>query len=60
MLFIDLNLWQMSMESGQRIVIALQDYEPFGDNDLLLEKDQEYILINASHSDWWTVKNCEG
>uniref|UniRef100_A0A8C4EEC3 non-specific protein-tyrosine kinase n=1 Tax=Dicentrarchus labrax TaxID=13489 RepID=A0A8C4EEC3_DICLA len=36
---------------GQRMVIALQDYTPLGDDDLPLLKDQEYILINSSHTD---------
>uniref|UniRef100_A0A8C4EF28 non-specific protein-tyrosine kinase n=1 Tax=Dicentrarchus labrax TaxID=13489 RepID=A0A8C4EF28_DICLA len=45
---------------GQRMVIALQDYTPLGDDDLPLLKDQEYILINSSHTDWWTVQNDKG
>ncbi|KAM7000292.1 tyrosine-protein kinase ITK/TSK [Tautogolabrus adspersus] len=44
-------------EEGQRTVIALQDYTPLGDDDLPLHKDQEYILINSSHSDWWAVED---
>uniref|UniRef100_A0A3B3U4K8 Tyrosine-protein kinase n=1 Tax=Poecilia latipinna TaxID=48699 RepID=A0A3B3U4K8_9TELE len=36
------------------MVIALQDYTPQRDDDLPLQKDQEYRLINSSHSDWWT------
>lgn len=47
-------------DTGQRMVVALQDYTPAGDDDLPLEKDQEYILINGSHSDWWAVKNDRG
>lgn len=44
----------------QRMVIALEDYTPHGDNDLPLHKDHEYILINSSYSDWWAVKNDRG
>lgn len=49
-----------SQGEGQRMVIALEDYTPQSDDDLALQKDQEYILINSSHSDWWTVKNDRG
>lgn len=46
--------------SGQRTVIALQDYTPLGDDDLPLQKDQEYTLINGTHADWWAVSNDKG
>uniref|UniRef100_UPI0037E8AFCC tyrosine-protein kinase ITK/TSK n=1 Tax=Semicossyphus pulcher TaxID=241346 RepID=UPI0037E8AFCC len=44
----------------QRTVIALQDYTPLGDDDLPLQKDQEYMLINSSHSEWWAVEDDQG
>lgn len=47
-------------DAGQRMVIALQDYKPDGDDDLPLHKDQEYNLINSSNSDWWTVEDDKG
>ncbi|XP_010864158.1 tyrosine-protein kinase ITK/TSK isoform X1 [Esox lucius] len=47
-------------DAGQRVVIALQDYSPHGDTDLPLHKDQEYILTDSSHHDWWTVQDCRG
>ncbi|XP_041654015.1 tyrosine-protein kinase ITK/TSK [Cheilinus undulatus] len=47
-------------DEGQRIVIALQDYTPLRDDDLPLQKDQEYILINSLHSDWWAVVDNRG
>uniref|UniRef100_A0A3P8STG9 Tyrosine-protein kinase n=1 Tax=Amphiprion percula TaxID=161767 RepID=A0A3P8STG9_AMPPE len=47
-------------DSGQQIIIALQDYTALGDNDLSLQKDQEYTLINNSHPDWWTVQDDGG
>lgn len=47
-------------DSGQRVVIALQDYTPYGDEDLPLRKDQEYILISSSHPDWWAVQDDKG
>ncbi|KAI3351928.1 hypothetical protein L3Q82_020758, partial [Scortum barcoo] len=46
--------------AGQRMVIALQDYTPLGDDDLPLQKDQEYTLINCSHADWWAVRDDQG
>ncbi|XP_074530436.1 tyrosine-protein kinase ITK/TSK [Halichoeres trimaculatus] len=47
-------------EEGQRIVIALQDYTPIGVDDLPLQKDHEYVLINGSHADWWAVEDGVG
>ncbi|XP_072252167.1 tyrosine-protein kinase ITK/TSK [Leuresthes tenuis] len=47
-------------DSGQQWVIALQDYTAIGDDDLSLQKDQEYLLINSSHSDWWAVQDDKG
>uniref|UniRef100_H3CC38 Tyrosine-protein kinase n=1 Tax=Tetraodon nigroviridis TaxID=99883 RepID=H3CC38_TETNG len=45
---------------SERIVIAVQDFLPSGDKDLPLEKDHEYVLINSSNTDWWTVRNGNG
>ncbi|TWW55188.1 Tyrosine-protein kinase ITK/TSK [Takifugu flavidus] len=45
---------------SERIVIALQEYVPSRDTDLPLEKGHEYILINKSNIDWWTVRNGNG
>uniref|UniRef100_A0A674P4E6 Tyrosine-protein kinase n=1 Tax=Takifugu rubripes TaxID=31033 RepID=A0A674P4E6_TAKRU len=45
---------------SERIVIALQEYVPSRDTDLPLEKGHEYILINKSNIDWWTVRNSNG
>ncbi|XP_017275166.1 tyrosine-protein kinase ITK/TSK [Kryptolebias marmoratus] len=47
-------------DSGQQLVVALQDYQPQGDDDLPLQKDQEYLLISSSHLDWWTVQDDTG
>lgn len=47
-------------DGGPRMVIALQDYMPLRDDDLPLKKDQEYVLINSSHCDWWAVENDQG
>ena len=56
-----LYLWKTELQdSGQQWVIALQDYTAIGDDDLSLQKDQEYLLINRSHSDWWAVQDDKG
>ncbi|XP_039975422.1 tyrosine-protein kinase ITK/TSK isoform X2 [Xiphias gladius] len=47
-------------DAGQRVVIALQNYTPLGDDDLPLQKDQEYVLIKSSHPDWWAVQDSQG
>ncbi|XP_061582367.1 tyrosine-protein kinase ITK/TSK [Cololabis saira] len=47
-------------DSGVQMVIALQDYTPLGDDDLPLQKDREYLLINSCHSDWWSVQDDRG
>uniref|UniRef100_A0A7N6F6Y1 Tyrosine-protein kinase n=1 Tax=Anabas testudineus TaxID=64144 RepID=A0A7N6F6Y1_ANATE len=52
--FMDLNY------AGHRLVVALKDYIPLGDDDLPLQKDQEYILIKSSHPEWWTVQDDQG
>ncbi|XP_053284568.1 tyrosine-protein kinase ITK/TSK [Pleuronectes platessa] len=44
----------------QRVVIALQDYTALGDDDLPLQKDQEYVLIRSTHPDWWAVQDKQG
>uniref|UniRef100_A0A3Q4I330 Tyrosine-protein kinase n=1 Tax=Neolamprologus brichardi TaxID=32507 RepID=A0A3Q4I330_NEOBR len=52
---------EMELEdSGQQKVIALQNYTPQGDNDLPLQKDQEYLLVKNSHSTWWLVQDERG
>nr|XP_024002926.1 LOW QUALITY PROTEIN: tyrosine-protein kinase ITK/TSK [Salvelinus alpinus] len=47
-------------DPGQRVVVALQNYSPHEDTDLPLHKDQEYILTDSSHHDWWTVQDHRG
>ena len=54
------SLCQMRPQDPGQRVIALQDYTPLGDDDLPLQKDQEYTLINSSHTDWWAVQNDRG
>ncbi|XP_060935786.1 tyrosine-protein kinase ITK/TSK [Limanda limanda] len=52
---------KMEPQGGeQRMVIALQDYTPMGDEDLPLQKDQEYVLIRNTHPDWWAVQDKQG
>ncbi|XP_053735164.1 tyrosine-protein kinase ITK/TSK isoform X1 [Synchiropus splendidus] len=51
---------RLESDSGPRSVIALQDYTPQANDDLPLQKDQEYTLIDGSHPDWWTVQDNKG
>ncbi|KAG7241792.1 hypothetical protein INR49_024762, partial [Caranx melampygus] len=47
-------------DTNQRMVIALQDYTPQRADDLPLRKDQEYLLFNSSHPEWWAVQDNQG
>lgn len=42
------------------MVIALQDYFPIGEEDLALQKGQQYVLIDSSSSEWWALRNSQG
>ncbi|KAK5925382.1 hypothetical protein CgunFtcFv8_017908 [Champsocephalus gunnari] len=46
--------------SDQRMVFALQDYTPVRNDELFLQKDQAYTLINSSTSKWWAVQDGRG
>ncbi|XP_077387640.1 tyrosine-protein kinase ITK/TSK isoform X2 [Festucalex cinctus] len=43
-----------------RMVVALQNYTPFGDRELTLQKDKEYTLTDSSHPVWWSVRDERG
>ncbi|XP_061690764.1 tyrosine-protein kinase ITK/TSK isoform X2 [Syngnathoides biaculeatus] len=47
-------------DTVHRMVIAMQNYTPFGDTELALQIDKEYTLIDSSHPDWWSVKDERG
>ncbi|XP_068442027.1 tyrosine-protein kinase ITK/TSK [Clinocottus analis] len=47
-------------DAEEGTVIALQDYTPLKDDNLPLQKDQEYTLINSCHRDWWAVRDDKG
>ncbi|XP_068570499.1 tyrosine-protein kinase ITK/TSK isoform X1 [Cebidichthys violaceus] len=52
---------EMEWHDGeQSVVIALQDYTPLRNDDLPLQKDQEYTLINNCHCEWWAVRDDKG
>ncbi|KAM9375530.1 tyrosine-protein kinase ITK/TSK [Pholidichthys leucotaenia] len=48
------------VDAGLQKVIALKDYTPLRDTELPLQKDQEYVLIDSSYPDWWTVQDSTG
>ncbi|KAF3838075.1 hypothetical protein F7725_009843 [Dissostichus mawsoni] len=47
-------------DADQRMVFALQDYTPVRNDELFLQKDQAYTLINSSTSKWWAVQDGRG
>ncbi|KAK5865080.1 hypothetical protein PBY51_016271 [Eleginops maclovinus] len=47
-------------DADQRMVFALQDYTPVRNDELFLQKDQMYTLINSSSSKWWAVQDGKG
>uniref|UniRef100_A0A8C3ATP1 non-specific protein-tyrosine kinase n=1 Tax=Cyclopterus lumpus TaxID=8103 RepID=A0A8C3ATP1_CYCLU len=40
-------------DAEESTVVALQDYTAIRGDDLPLQKDHEYTLINSCHCDWW-------
>ncbi|XP_054647491.1 tyrosine-protein kinase ITK/TSK isoform X2 [Dunckerocampus dactyliophorus] len=44
----------------QKMVIALQNYTPFRDKELALQKDKEYTLMDSSNPEWWNVRDEKG
>uniref|UniRef100_A0A8C3AS21 Tyrosine-protein kinase n=1 Tax=Cyclopterus lumpus TaxID=8103 RepID=A0A8C3AS21_CYCLU len=47
-------------DAEESTVVALQDYTAIRGDDLPLQKDHEYTLINSCHCDWWAVRNEKG
>lgn len=43
-----------------RIVVALKNFIPQEETDIPLHKDEEYIVIDCSEPNWWTVKDKDG
>ncbi|XP_066505189.1 tyrosine-protein kinase ITK/TSK [Hoplias malabaricus] len=44
----------------ERIVVALKNFTPSEDTDIPLHKDEEYIVIDSSQPNWWTVRDKDG
>ncbi|XP_062855926.1 tyrosine-protein kinase ITK/TSK isoform X2 [Trichomycterus rosablanca] len=44
----------------ERIVVALKNFTPQEDTDIPLHKDEEYIVIDCSETNWWTVRDKDG
>ncbi|TRY88809.1 hypothetical protein DNTS_015022 [Danionella cerebrum] len=47
-------------ESEERIVVALRNFTPQEETDLPLHKDEEYLLIDCSEPNWWSVRDKDG
>ncbi|XP_067103482.1 tyrosine-protein kinase ITK/TSK isoform X1 [Osmerus mordax] len=45
---------------GRVVVVAIQNYIPHDASDLTLKKDQEYVLTDSSHPEWWAVQDDRG
>ncbi|XP_052006031.1 tyrosine-protein kinase ITK/TSK-like [Xyrauchen texanus] len=48
------------LDLEERIVVALRNFNPEEDTDLPLHKDEEYIVIDSSEPNWWTVRDKNG
>uniref|UniRef100_A0A8C4C742 Tyrosine-protein kinase n=1 Tax=Denticeps clupeoides TaxID=299321 RepID=A0A8C4C742_9TELE len=44
-------------DPGERVAVALKDFSPKEDRDLRLIKDEEYIVMDDSQPNWWTVRS---
>lgn len=47
-------------DDQSNMVVALQDYLPKREQDLVLRKGQMYVLIDNICSDWWALRNSQG
>ncbi|XP_013915714.1 PREDICTED: tyrosine-protein kinase BTK-like, partial [Thamnophis sirtalis] len=49
-----------SIPSKTRKVIALYDYTPMNDQDLQLQKGEEYLILEESSESWWRAQDQNG
>uniref|UniRef100_A0A8C5WTB9 Tyrosine-protein kinase n=1 Tax=Laticauda laticaudata TaxID=8630 RepID=A0A8C5WTB9_LATLA len=49
-----------SISSKTRKVIALYDYTPMNDQDLQLQKGEEYLILEESSESWWRAQDQNG
>ncbi|KAJ7310535.1 hypothetical protein JRQ81_007459 [Phrynocephalus forsythii] len=49
-----------SPPSKTRKVVALYDYAPMNEQDLELQKGQEYLVLEESNESWWRAQNQDG
>ncbi|XP_030622042.1 tyrosine-protein kinase ITK/TSK [Chanos chanos] len=54
------DLQRRFSDPDERMVVALRDFYPEKDSDLPLHKDEEYLVIDSSEPNWWTVQDKEG
>lgn len=56
-----LSLLQRSLqEPGETLVIALYDYQTNDPQELALQCDEEYFLVDSSEIHWWRVQDKNG
>ncbi|XP_022540029.2 tyrosine-protein kinase ITK/TSK [Astyanax mexicanus] len=46
--------------SEQKVVVAIKNFKPVEKTDIPLHKDEEYIVIDTSEPNWWTVQDKDG
>ncbi|XP_017553842.1 tyrosine-protein kinase ITK/TSK [Pygocentrus nattereri] len=46
--------------SQEMIVVALKNFTPQEESDIPLHKDEEYVVIDSSQLNWWTVRDKDG
>lgn len=44
----------------ETVLVALHSFIPIGEQDLALHKYEEYIVIDSSDVNWWTVQDKTG
>ncbi|XP_044283424.1 tyrosine-protein kinase BTK [Varanus komodoensis] len=49
-----------STPSRSRKVVALYDYAPMNEQDLELQKGEEYLILEESNESWWRAQDVNG
>ncbi|XP_020660304.2 tyrosine-protein kinase BTK isoform X1 [Pogona vitticeps] len=49
-----------SLSSKTKKVVALYDYQPMKEQDLQLQKGEEYLVLEESNESWWRAQNQDG
>lgn len=55
-----LSLQRRLSSVEEKIVVAKKNFSPEEETDIALHKDEEYIVIDCSQPNWWTVRDKDG